>query len=162
MTSRWSTRRVIAACYLLLSAWALWALMRHIVVTDKQARLARHTTSAAAAPCTAVLQLALATDVCGLEGSACGCKPSAPANSRYALLVVGGLRSFAAAHFSMQRFLVDENSPIDVFFYGTYEAGVAQDEKALEAVREMATGFVMEPYVDIPVYDGERPTVSAP
>ncbi|KAG5183427.1 hypothetical protein JKP88DRAFT_348660 [Tribonema minus] len=60
------------------------------------------------------------------------------------------LRSFAATSFSLRRFVLEVNAPMDVFVYGTYIAGVPQDEENVELLRGLATAFVLEPFVEIP------------
>ncbi|KAG5174975.1 hypothetical protein JKP88DRAFT_351704 [Tribonema minus] len=122
--------------------------------------------------CAAVLGLPLAA-ICADDGAACGCSVSESGgdhqaatlasgsdshsgasrpggSSRYCVLLSGGLRSFAASSFSLRAFILDVNAPIDVFVYGSYDAGVPQDEENLELLRGVATAFVLEPFRFIP------------
>ena len=103
--------------------------------------------------CGAVLNNGTAAAVCPMQGAICGCKPDLASTniSRYAVILSGGLRSFAAASFSLQKFVLEVNSPIDVFIYGTHKHGAPEDEINLEMVRSLATVYVLEPLRDVPV-----------
>jgi hypothetical protein len=103
--------------------------------------------------CGAVLNNGTAAAVCPMQASICGCKPDLASTniSRYAVILSGGLRSLAAASFSLQKFVLDVNHPIDVFVYGTHKHGARQDELNLEVVRSLATVYVLEPLRVVPV-----------
>ena len=146
-------QRIATLLAILLLAGIAFLMRQRMPSDNKFVRAATQAAAPETDVCGAVLKSGTAAAVCPMQEAVCGCKPDlANTNvSRYAVILSGGLRSFAAASFSLQKFVLEVNSPIDVFIYGTHKHGAPQDELNLEVVRNLATVYVLEPLREVPV-----------